>query len=99
MNPNSDRDSNVPPEQRAGFIPASKVGVPKKKNTVKILPKFSSDQVVDKNMQYVDDRRNGRIKSLATKFPRLNKHLMGGIELDCILAISATIYLPMLLLP
>lgn len=84
MNPNSDRDSMVPPEHRGGFSPQKKK--PKK---VKILPKFSSDQVVDKNLQYVDDRRNGRIKSLSTKFPRLNKHLMGGIELDCILAISA----------
>ena len=84
MNPNSDRDNMVPPEQRGGFKPPSKG-----QQKVKILPKFSSDQVVDKNLKYVDDRRNGRIKSLTTKFPRLNKHLMGGIELDCILAISA----------
>jgi hypothetical protein len=51
---------------------------------VKILQKFSSNDVVDKNLKYVDDRRNGRIKSLETKFPRLNKKLMGGIELDTI---------------
>lgn len=56
---------------------------------VKILPKFSSSDVVDKNLKYVDDRRHGRIKSLETKFPRLNKKLMGGIELDTITCISA----------
>ena len=56
---------------------------------VKILEKFSSAHVVEKNLKYVDDRRKGLIKSLETKFPRLNKKLMGGIELDTITCVAA----------
>ena len=56
---------------------------------VKILEKFSSDEVVKRNLKYVDDRRKGLIKSLETKFPRLNKKLMGGIELDTITCVAA----------
>lgn len=55
----------------------------------KILAKLSSRTVAEQNEKYVDDRRNGRIKSLQTKFPRLNNYLMGGIELDTIACISA----------
>lgn len=54
-----------------------------------VLKKLSSREVADQNKKYVDDRRNGRIKSLTTKYPKLNKALMGGIELDTITCVSA----------
>ena len=54
-----------------------------------ILQKFTSAEVAEQSRQYIDDRRMGRIKSLETKFTRLNSYLMGGIELDTILCISA----------
>jgi len=93
MNPHSDNPAfggeppkkTKPAARKSAF--SSQGSSPKKK--VKILPKFSSNDVVDKNLKYVDDRRKGLIKSLATKFPRLNKKLMGGIELDTITCISA----------
>lgn len=55
----------------------------------KPLPKKSSKEVAEESKKYVDDRRNGRIKSLVTKYPKLNKSLMGGVELDTITCISA----------
>jgi replicative DNA helicase len=60
-----------------------------KKKTINVLTKFSAKQVAEQNQDYVDKRRKGLIKSLKTKFPRLDKSLMGGIELDTILAVSA----------
>ena len=53
------------------------------------LPKFSSRDVVEANRKYVDDRRKGLITSLKTKYPKLDASLMGGIETDTILCISA----------
>jgi replicative DNA helicase len=55
----------------------------------KVMKKLSSAEVVAQNLDYVDKRRKGLIKSLKTKFPRLDNYLMGGIELDTILCISA----------
>lgn len=53
------------------------------------LPKLSSVEVVKQNLEYVDQRRKGLITSLKTKFSKLNKSLMGGLEWDTILCISA----------
>lgn len=50
---------------------------------------MSSRQVAAQNKEYVRARMAGEIASLQTKFPKLNKSLMGGIELDTILCISA----------
>lgn len=58
-------------------------------NKAKILAKKSSATVSNENQRYVDMRRKGLIKSLETKFPRFDNYLMGGIELDTILCISA----------
>lgn len=54
-----------------------------------VLNKLSSRQVVAQNKKYVDDRRKGLISSLKTKYPKLNRSLMGGLEWDTILCISA----------
>ena len=54
-----------------------------------ILLKRSSYETALTNQQYVDDRRTGKIKSLRTKFKKLDSALLGGIELDTILCIGA----------
>lgn len=54
-----------------------------------ILKKLSSQEVVKQNLEYVDQRRKGLITSLKTKYEKLNSALMGGLELDTILCISA----------
>jgi len=59
------------------------------KKNITVLNKFSARQVAEQNQDYVDKRRKGLIKSMQTKFPRLDNYLMGGIELDTILTISA----------
>ena len=55
----------------------------------KVLGKLSSKEVAEQNEKYVDDRRKGLITSLKTKFTRLDNYLMGGIELDTIMCLSA----------
>jgi hypothetical protein len=55
----------------------------------KIMNKLSSTEVVAQNKEYVEARRKGLITSIRTKFPKLNKNLMGGIENDTITTISA----------
>lgn len=55
----------------------------------KISNKLSSEEVVRQNLEYVDQRRKGLITSLKTKYPKLNSALMGGLEWDTILCISA----------
>lgn len=57
--------------------------------SVTVLKCLSSADVVTQNRKYVNDRRNGLIKSLKTKYPKLNSFLMGGIEANTILCISA----------
>jgi hypothetical protein len=54
-----------------------------------ICKKYGSESVVLQAKQYIDDRRKGRITSLKTKFKKLDSSLMGGIELNTILCISA----------
>lgn len=58
-------------------------------NTLRVLTKLSSRMVAEQNQEYVDLRRKGLIQSIKTKFKRLDNYLMGGIELDTILCISA----------
>jgi len=53
------------------------------------MKKTSSKHVAKENYKYVYDRMMGNISSLKTKFPRLDSCLLGGIELDTILCISA----------
>lgn len=53
------------------------------------MNKLSSAEVVAQNKAYVDARRKGEITSIKTKFPKLNRNLMGGIENDTITTISA----------
>ena len=55
----------------------------------RVLPKLSSSQVVADNRKYVDQRRKGEITSLKTKLPKFNSSIMGGIETNTILTISA----------
>jgi len=55
----------------------------------KVLSITSSEEVARQNLEYIDKRRKGEIKSLLTKYPKLNGVLMGGVELDTILCISA----------
>jgi hypothetical protein len=55
----------------------------------RVLPKLSSKQVVEENRTYVHKRAKGEIKSLRTKYSKLNRSLMGGLELDTITCISA----------
>jgi replicative DNA helicase len=59
------------------------------KSDRKPLPKKSSYEVACESEQYVDDRRKGKIKSLRTKFKRLNSFIMGGFEMNTITCISA----------
>lgn len=54
-----------------------------------ILQKKSIETVVDENAKYIDDRRHGRITSLKTKYSRLNRFIMGGLETNTIIGISA----------
>lgn len=59
-------------------------------NSVKtVSPKVSAIDAAIQSLQYVDDRRCGRVKSLQTKFQRLNNYLLGGIENNTILCLSA----------
>lgn len=53
------------------------------------MKKKSSREVVEDNLEYVRQRKDGEISSLRTKFSKLNSSLMGGIELDTITCISA----------
>ena len=55
----------------------------------KIMKKWSSKEVVAQNKEYTRQRKDGEIKSMATKYPKLNSCLMGGIEMDTITCISA----------
>lgn len=55
----------------------------------KVLKYITSDEVARQNLEYIDKRRKGEIKSLLTKYPKLNSVLMGGVELDTIFCISA----------
>lgn len=54
-----------------------------------ILPRVTSHSVVTQNIAYVHARRRGEIKSLKTKFQRLNSQLSGGIEFNTIMTIAA----------
>ena len=54
-----------------------------------VMKKLSAVTVAEQNRQYVEDRKNGLITSLKTKFPRLDNYLLGGIEPNSILCISA----------
>jgi replicative DNA helicase len=54
-----------------------------------IMRKKSAKQAAAENLDYVEKRMNGDITSLKTKFPKLDASLMGGIELDTIMCISA----------
>jgi replicative DNA helicase len=54
-----------------------------------ILPKQGSRETAMQNLEYIRQRKDGEIASLQTKFPKLNKCLMGGIEFDTITCISA----------
>lgn len=54
-----------------------------------ISPKVSIRDATVQNFKYVTDRKLGLIKSLETKFTRLNSYLMGGVELNTITCISA----------
>jgi len=54
-----------------------------------VMKKKSAKQAAKENLEYVEKRMKGEITSLRTKFPKLNSSLMGGIELDTILCISA----------
>lgn len=56
---------------------------------IQVLKCMSSADVVAQNRKYVEDRRKGLIKSLKTKYPKLNSFLMGGLEENTILCISA----------
>lgn len=58
-------------------------------SSIKVLKCLSSADVVAQNRKYVEDRRKGLIKSLKTKYPKLNSFLMGGLEFNTILCISA----------
>ena len=40
----------------------------------------SIKEVADEEIQYIDDRRHGRIQSLATPWKKYNNISMGGIE-------------------
>lgn len=53
------------------------------------MNKLSSAEVSAQNLEYVRQRKDGEISSLKTKFPKLNKCLMGGIENNTITCISA----------
>lgn len=53
------------------------------------MKKKSAKQAAQENLEYVRKRMLGEITSLMTKFPKLNHSLMGGIELDTIMCISA----------
>ena len=55
----------------------------------KVLRKLSSSEVAKQNREYVDKRRKGLITSLKTKYSKLNSSLMGGLEWDTIMCISA----------
>lgn len=57
--------------------------------TPKLMKKLSSVEVVAQSKEYTRQRMTGEITSLKTKFPKLNSCLMGGLELDTILCISA----------
>lgn len=50
---------------------------------------ISSREVAAQNLKYVDDRRKGLITSTKTKFDKFNNALMGGIEDNNIVTISA----------
>lgn len=50
---------------------------------------LTSAEVVAENLEYIDKRRKGEIRSLLTKYPKVNSVLMGGVELDTITCISA----------
>lgn len=54
-----------------------------------MLVRVHISDAVAQNKKYVDDRREGRIKSLKTKFHKLNSQLSGGIELNTIIGIAA----------
>lgn len=54
-----------------------------------IMRKISSAEVAKQNREYVRQRKDGEITSMKTKFTKLNKCLMGGIELDTITCIAA----------
>lgn len=54
-----------------------------------MLPRVHIRDAVAQNYKYVDDRREGRIRSLKTKFHKLNSQLSGGIELNTIIGIAA----------
>lgn len=56
---------------------------------MKILRKVAAREAVYNNIKYVDDRRKGLITSFKTKYTKLNHHIMGGIEANSILTISA----------
>ena len=56
---------------------------------VRIMPKKTSAQVVAENKAYTRARMEGTISSIKTKYPKLNKKLMGGLEWDTITTISA----------
>ncbi len=59
------------------------------KRKIRVLQKHTARTVANQSMEYVDGRRKGLITSLLTKYTRCNRYLMGGIELNTIIGISA----------
>jgi replicative DNA helicase len=50
---------------------------------------LSNKDAVEQSLKYVNDRRQGLIKSMETKFTRLNAALSGGLESNTITTIAA----------
>jgi replicative DNA helicase len=60
-----------------------------KNQQVVALPLIPYTLALNQSKIYVQKRRNGEIPSLKTKFNKLNEQLMGGLELNSIITISA----------
>lgn len=59
------------------------------KSSKRISVKLDSKTVVEQSKEYVRQRKDGEISSYKTKLKKLNRALMGGIEGNTILCISA----------
>ena len=53
-----------------------------------LLPVRHINEAADEILQYIDNRRNGIIKSLATKWPKFNNQCMGGIEPNVVISVA-----------
>lgn len=57
-------------------------------NSSKVLAYKHIKEPTKEIVSYIDDRRKGIVKSLKTRWPKFNKHCMGGIEPNVIFTIA-----------